>query len=34
VLGADIALTDPTDRLPLVPGRRPITAFCVTDFLW
>jgi thymidylate synthase len=34
VLGADIVIVDPTDRLPIVPGRRPITAFCIMEFLW
>ena len=34
VLAADVAITDPRDRLPIVPGRRPITAFCVVEFMW
>src|SRR5438552_4044242 len=34
LLGADIIITDPTDRLPVVAGRRSITAFCVAEFLW
>lgn len=34
VLAADVAITNPRDRLPIVPGRRPITAFCVVEFIW
>ena len=34
ILGLDIVLADPTDRLPVVAGRRPITAFCLVEFLW
>lgn len=34
VLAADVAITNPSDRLPIVPGRRPITAFCVVEFMW
>jgi thymidylate synthase len=34
VLGADIAIVDPTDRLPIVPGRRRITTFCLVEFIW
>lgn len=34
VLAPDIVITDPTDRLPVVPGRRSIAAFCTVEFLW
>ncbi|MEU9247458.1 thymidylate synthase [Streptomyces sp. NPDC048385] len=34
VLGVDIAILDPADRLPIVPGRREISAFCLVEFLW
>ena len=34
VLGADVVITDPTDRLPVVAGRRTIIAFCIAEFLW
>ncbi|MFE9436562.1 thymidylate synthase [Streptomyces sp. NPDC006640] len=34
VLAADIVITEPTDRLPIVVGRRSNTAFCVVEFLW
>jgi len=34
VLGADIAITDPTNRVPAVDGRNPPTAFCIVEFLW
>jgi thymidylate synthase len=34
VLGVDIIIGDPTDRLPIVAGRRVVTAFCVVEFLW
>ncbi|MFF8478731.1 hypothetical protein [Streptomyces sp. NPDC015414] len=27
-------ITDPTNRVPAVPGRRSISAFCVAEFLW
>lgn len=34
VLGVDIAIVDPTDRIPDVPGRRSPAAFCIAEFLW
>ncbi|MEU4533152.1 thymidylate synthase [Micromonospora ureilytica] len=34
VLCADIVITDPTDRLPIVAGRRKVVAFCIAEFLW
>lgn len=34
VLGADIAILDPTDRLPIVPGRRQVGTFCLVEFMW
>jgi thymidylate synthase len=34
VLAADVAITDPRNRLPIVPGRRQITAFCIIEFIW
>jgi thymidylate synthase len=34
VLGVDIAIADPADRIPQVSGRRLITPFCLAEFLW
>lgn len=34
VLCVDLHIADPTDRLPIVRGRRTITAFCLVEFLW
>jgi thymidylate synthase len=34
VLAVDVVINDPTDRIPMVAGRRPITAFCTAEFLW
>lgn len=34
VLGVDISITDPTNRVPIVPGRPTPLAFCIVEFLW